>query len=37
MEVWDCEIAAKHFDRGYQDGLDAARREYGIRQGFPLD
>ena len=37
MEIWDCEIAARHHDRGYQDGLDAARREYGIRHGFPLD
>ena len=37
MEVWDSKIAAKHYDRGYEDGLDAARREYGLRHGFPLD
>ena len=37
MEVWDGEIRAKQYDRGYEDGLDAARREYGLRHGFPLD
>jgi hypothetical protein len=37
MEVWDSEISARTYDRGYEDGLDAARREYGLRHGFPLD
>jgi hypothetical protein len=37
MEVWDFEIAARHYDHGHQDGLDAARREYGICYGVPLD
>jgi hypothetical protein len=30
MEVWDDEIRAKHYDRGYEDGLEAARNEYGL-------
>jgi hypothetical protein len=37
MEVWDDEISTRHYDRGYEDGLEAARREYGLRHGFPLD
>jgi hypothetical protein len=37
MEVWDSEIAARHYDRGYEDGIHAARREYGLRHGFPID
>jgi hypothetical protein len=30
MEVWDDEIRAKWFDRGYDAGLEAARDEYGL-------
>jgi hypothetical protein len=30
MEVWDGEIYAKWFDRGYEAGLEAARNEYGL-------
>jgi hypothetical protein len=37
MDVWDSEIAARHYDRGYEDGIQAARREYGLRHGFPID
>jgi hypothetical protein len=37
MDVWDTEITARHYDRGYEDGIEAARREYGLRHGFPLD
>ncbi len=37
MEVWDDQIRVNQYDRGYEDGLDAARREYGLRHGFPLD
>ncbi len=37
MEVWDDEIRARCYDRGYEDGLEAARREYGLWHGFPLD
>jgi len=37
MEVWDGEISARTYDRGYEDGISAARREYGLRHGFPLD
>jgi len=37
MEVWDDEIRARCYDRGYEDGLEAARREYGLRHGFPPD
>jgi hypothetical protein len=37
MEVWDAEIAARHYDRGYEDGIAAARREYALRHGFPID
>src|SRR5262245_46261989 len=34
MEVWDDEIRAKFYDRGYEDGLESARREYGLRHSF---
>jgi hypothetical protein len=27
MEVWDAEIAERHFERGYSEGLDVGRRE----------
>ena len=27
MEIWDEEIRAQHYDRGYSDGVAAARRE----------
>jgi hypothetical protein len=37
MEVWDDEISSRHYDRGYEDGLEVARSEYGLRHGFPLD
>jgi hypothetical protein len=37
MEVWDTEISARTYDRGYEDGLDAARREFGLIHGFNLD
>jgi len=26
MEVWDSEIAERHFDRGYSEGFEAGRR-----------
>ena len=26
MEVWDAEIAERHFDRGYTEGYEAGRR-----------
>ena len=29
MEIWEDEIRAKWFDRGYDAGLEAARNEYG--------
>ena len=29
MEVWDAQIAASHFDRGYSEGHRAARAELG--------
>src|SRR3954453_20253886 len=37
MEAWDDEIRARFYDRGYEDGLEAARREYALRHGIPLD
>jgi hypothetical protein len=30
MEIYDDELRAKHYDRGYEDGLEAARDEYGL-------
>ena len=30
MEIYDDELRAKHYDRGYEDGLEAARNEYGL-------
>ena len=30
MEVWDSEISARHFDRGYSEGYRAARHELGL-------
>ena len=27
MEVWDDEVRDQWFDRGYQEGLEAGRRE----------
>jgi hypothetical protein len=30
MEIWDDEIRAKWFDRGYEAGIEAARKEYGL-------
>ncbi len=30
MEIWDDEIRAKWFDRGYDAGLEAARGAYGL-------
>ncbi len=29
MQVWDEEIRSKEFDRGYSEGMEAARRELG--------
>lgn len=29
MEVWDADIAERHFDRGYAEGVRAARHELG--------
>ena len=37
MDVWDDQIRVNQYERGYEDGLDAARREYGLRHGLPLD
>jgi hypothetical protein len=37
MEVWDSEIASRHYDSGFESGLEYARREYGLRHGFPID
>lgn len=31
MDSWDAEIQARHYDRGYADGYEAARREFGPR------
>ena len=30
MEVWEAEIAERHFDRGYSEGHQAARNELGL-------
>ena len=30
MEVWDAEISARYFDRGYSEGIRAARAELGL-------
>src|SRR4051812_24827832 len=30
MEIYDDELRTKHYDRGYEDGLEAARNEYGL-------
>jgi hypothetical protein len=37
MEVYEQELRGRTYDRGYEDGLEAARSEYGLRHGFPLD
>jgi hypothetical protein len=37
MEVYEQELRSRTYDRGYEDGLEAARSEYGLRHGFPLD
>ena len=33
MEVWDDDIRAKWFNRGYEAGLEATRDEYGLSLG----
>jgi len=30
MDVWDAEISARYFDRGYEEGIHAARAELGL-------
>jgi hypothetical protein len=37
MEVWDDEIRDKFYDRGFEDGLQTARNEYGLLHNFPID
>src|SRR3954454_18522264 len=31
MEVYEQELRCRTYDRGFEDGLDAARSEYGLR------
>lgn len=34
LTAWDESIADRHFDRGYTEGYEAARRELGARNTF---